>query len=116
MARRTVSRRYKSRAPLLTYRQTDYQRPDREMGRPQLDTDTGEDEVNREKGGIPPLGDLAVVRHQFGVDIRLLPQRTSKVYSDRLPEVQYRVYDGGCNGGEGKSICDRKRSTRSRGH
>jgi hypothetical protein len=86
------------------------------MGGPQLNTETGEDEVDREKDGIPPLRDLAIVRHQFGVDIRLFPQRTSKVDSDRFPEVQYRVHDGGCNGSEGKSICDRKRGARSRGH
>ena len=83
----TVNRRYKLRAPLPTYRQTNYQGPDREMGRPQLDTETGKHEVDREKDGIPPLRDLAVVRHQLGVDIRLLPQRTSKVHSDRFPEV-----------------------------
>jgi len=116
MAMRTVSRIYKLRTPLLTYQQPDHQRPDWEMGRPQVDAETGEDEVDREKDGIPPLRDLAVVGHQFGVNIGLLPQRASKVHSDRFPEVQYRVHDGGCNRGEGKSVCDRKRSTRSRGH
>jgi len=65
------------------------------MGGPQLNANTGEDEVYRKKGGIPPFRDLTIVRHQFGVDIWLFPQRTSKVDSDRFPEVQDRVHDGG---------------------
>ena len=93
---------------MRTYRQTDHQRPDWEMGRPQLNTETGKDEVDRENDGIPPLRDLAVVRHQLGVDVRLFPQRTSKVHSDRFPEVQHRVHNSGRNGGEGKSVRDRK--------
>lgn len=86
------------------------------MGGPQLNTDTGEGKANRKNGRVPPLGDLTIVGHQFSVDIRLFPQRTSKVDLDRFPEVQYRVHDGGCNGSEGESICNRKRGSKCRGH
>jgi hypothetical protein len=63
MASCTVSDRYKRRAILPTYQQTDYQRPYWEMGGPQLNTDTGEDEADRENDGIPPFRDLTIVRH-----------------------------------------------------
>ena len=116
MANRTFSGRYKRGAILLTYQQTDYQRPYWEMGGPQLNTKTSKDEADRENDGIPPFRDLTIVGHQFGVNIRLFPQRAPEVDSDRFPEVQYRMHDGGRNGSEGKSVCDCKRGTRSRRH
>lgn len=81
-----------------------------------MNAETGEDEVYREKDCIPPLRDLAIVGHQFGVDVRLFPQRTPKVDSDRFPEVQYRMHDGGRDGSEGKPVRDRKGGARSRAH
>ena len=119
MARRIVSHgqiQTEGNVYLFTYQQSNYQRPYWEMGGPQLNTETGEDEVDRENDCIPTSRDLTIVRHQFSVDVRLFPQRTSKVDPDRFPEVQYRVHDGCCNGSEGKSICDRKRGAGSRGY
>ena len=65
-----------------------------------MNAEASEDEIDRENDCIPPLRDLTIIRHQFGVDVRLFPQRTPKVDSDRFPEVQHRMYDGGCNGSE----------------
>ena len=73
-----------------------------------MNAEAGKDEVDREKGGIPPFGNFAIIRHQFCVNIGLFPQRTPKMDSDGFPEVQDRMRDGGRDRSEGKSIRDCK--------
>ena len=63
MARRSVNHGYRWMIISRTYQQSDYQRPYWEMGGPQLNAEAGEDEVDREKDGIPPFRNLAIVGH-----------------------------------------------------
>jgi len=75
-----------------------------ELSLPDFNRDDTEHEHAQKDDCIPPFRDLGIVRHQTGMDIRLLVHSSARLSPDLLAEVEEGMRKGRGDGSERKSV------------